>query len=50
MDGNRIENCERMMLVIYIFSCKEFYQNVELERRQHHFLMATLTHTTIVQQ
>jgi hypothetical protein len=50
MDDNRIENCEWIMLVIYIFSCKEFFQNVELERRQHHFQMATLAHTTIVQQ
>lgn len=50
MDDNQIRNYELIMLAICIFSCKVFFQNVELMQRQHHFQMVALSHTVIVQQ
>lgn len=50
MDDNQIKNYEYFRLIVYIFSYKEFCQNVTLEQKQHHCLRATLIHKEVIQQ
>lgn len=48
-DDNQIKNCEFNSLMVCIFSCTEFFQNVMPVRRLHHYQKVTLIRTTATQ-
>ena len=48
-DDNQIKNYEFNSLIVCIFSCKEFFRNVTLVRRLHHYQKVTSIHTKVTQ-